>query len=194
METDGQEPDNHDLGATGPGTEDSSIHYPGKDSKNLATRSDYKMLIERSWADIHHSRIQEWRALLAITAGHVLIWQGVQFLPQATSHWRLPAAMGLGAAAAFVAIVGCLISWRHRKLMRVKLCWIYKAEDYLGLIKRDGRNGGIIPANRDFERDIQWEGWERLRPGSTTWYITLLYGILVVFDLLAGLSLAIGTP
>ena len=174
--------------------DESPIYCPRKSGHNRATRRDYKLLIERSWADIHHSRIQEWRALLAITAGHVLIWQGVQFIPQTSGPTRSLVAIGLGLTAAFVALVGCFISLRHRKLMRVKLSWIYKAEDYLGLIKRDERKGGIIPTHDDFEGEIPWEGLEPLRRGSTTWYIVLLYGTVVVFDVFAGVGFALGTP
>ncbi len=37
----------------------------------MARKEDYRLIIEREWADIHHSRVQEWTCLGVVTGTHL---------------------------------------------------------------------------------------------------------------------------
>jgi len=163
---------------------------------------DYRMLIKRAWEDLHHSRTQEWRALVAITGAHLVIFQAVKYgyaEPFLTGDaW--PALVGGGISLA-AACVGALVVFRHRRLMQVKMRWIYRAEDFLGLIRAtsedelteagdgtesvDTEDPGIIPRNRRLETPIKWNGLSWPRFLSTSWLILALFVLLILLDTVA---------
>lgn len=169
---------------------------------------DYRLLITSSWEDIHHSRTQEWRALVAITGAHLVIFQAINYGYQrdALSGLVWPALVGGGIALA-AAISGALMACRHRRLMRVKVRWIYRAEWFLGLVrektekviadeeeksvnrKNDGtdipfdpKDKGIIPRDLKLETLRTWQGISWPRFLSTSWLILFLFALLGLLD------------
>jgi len=40
---------------------------------------NYRLLIEREWADLHHSRVQEWTALGVVAGAHLGLIQLASF-------------------------------------------------------------------------------------------------------------------
>ncbi len=146
----------------------------------------YRMLVEREWADLHHSRVQEWTALGVVTGAHVGLLQLFAFvhdkaLPVAFSTLAL---LG-GALAAAFAVFGLLMTLRHRQLMSVKLGWIYAAEEQLGLIKTDTNTQGIIPEHAEMKRTIQWKGLGIPRAFSTSWLLACFYVLFLIVDTVA---------
>lgn len=147
-------------------------------------RQDYRLLIEREWADIHHSRVQEWTALGVVTGAHLGILQLLIFIQDLSVPVPFPilAVIGLVLGIAF-AIIGVLITCRHRQLMRVKLNWIFQAEDKLDLIKDEDNPDGIIPRSAEMQRSPDWRGLMLPRFLSTSWLILCLYSLLAFLDL-----------
>ena len=118
----------------------------GQCNEKCPTEDSYRLLIEREWADVHHSRIQEWSALGVITGAHIGLIQLLKITKEEPT-FSLPIAALIGCILGFLFVcIGILITCRHRYLMWVKLSWIYDAEDKLCLIKKDPSNlAGIIP-------------------------------------------------
>ena len=83
------------------------------------------------------------------------------------------------------SILGGLITLRHRRLMRVKLFWIFEAEDRLGLIKDPENPGGIIPREDAEQFPVKWRGLSMPRVFSTSFLILAFYGLLLAIDVLA---------
>jgi len=181
-------------------------------SNGRPCREDYRLLINRAWEDIHHSRTQEWRALVAITGAHLVIFQAINYGYQREALQGLDWLALVGGGIAFLAATGgALMACRHRRLMRVKMRWIYRAEQFLGLIRvstdddlhelakeaeeAGERTGGLDPARADDPGIIpknpklgtpkRWKGlsWPRLL--STSWLILSLFVLLGVLDVFA---------
>jgi len=74
---------------------------------------------------------------------------------------------------------------RHRQLMKVKLGWIYQAEEHLGLIKTPGNEkDGIIPEDAKMKAPLEWKGLAFPRILSTSGIILFFYLILLAIDIL----------
>jgi len=140
-------------------------------------------LIENEWRDIHHSRLQEWSALGVVTGVHIALTQIPKLLVD--THFKVNphvfAVTGLIASALF-AVVGMLLTFRHRRLMQIKLNWIYEAEANLGLIKTDQSPFGVIPLQAQMSPTRQWRGLALPRLLSTSGLIALFYAILILVD------------
>ena len=149
-------------------------------------KEDYRMLIENEWKDLHHSRMQEWSALAAITAAHVGI---ISLLNYAKGLVEGGGFSLIAWAATFVAVMlavlGCLLTMRHRRLMVIKFDWIYNAELKLGLIKTEENPDGIIPlAQLDKKTQRGWKGLLFPRLLSTSGLMFLFYLGLIIVDIL----------
>ncbi len=143
---------------------------------------DYRFLIEREWADIHHSRLQEWSALGVVAASHFALFQLFDFASKfAPSQVSAVAMAGLSFGVLF-SLLGVLITCRHSHLMRTKLTWIFEAEDHLGLIKDAENPGGIIPRALKAPKPSERVRLALPRPLSTGGLIICLYLLLGAFD------------
>jgi hypothetical protein len=164
---------------------------------------NYRFFIENEWKDIHHSRIQEWSALGLIAAIHIGLVQLLKLLNETNSYeiqidFLIP-------ICCFIALIfssfGVLMVCRHRRLMWIKLNWIFEAEEKLGLIKNSDNPNGIIPEDYrmkkyskvDYEMQINKEKvsnskktiWNKLmwpRRLSTSWLMVMLYIIFGIID------------
>jgi hypothetical protein len=151
----------------------------------MPKREDYRLLIEREWADLHHARAQEWTALGVVTGAHLGLIQLVGLAEGAS----LPLGRGVlvviaGVLAAIFCILGGLMTCRHRQLMKVKLGWIYHAERHIGLIKTKDNPNGIIPENAKMENPVEWRGLALPRLLSTSGLILSFYAVLLLVDIL----------
>lgn len=142
-----------------------------------------RTFIQLEWADLHHSRVQEWTALGIVAAAHLALMQAAAFLLERQEGAVSSGVLMLVASgvAAVFAIFGILITWRHRHLMKVKLHWIFEAEDRLGLIA-DETHDGIIPRAEAPVRSHAWKGLAAPRPLSTGGLITGFYVLLIAID------------
>lgn len=159
-------------------------------SKKGATpeAADYRLLIERQWADIHHSRSQKWTALGVVTGAHLGILQLMVFVHGLSIDipFRLLAIIGAMMALVF-AIIGTLMTCRHRRLMVVKIHWISRAENALGLLRTEHNPDGIIPPPPSLEKPSPgWRGLMLPRFLSTSWLIMCIYLMLGMLDILSG--------
>ncbi len=150
---------------------------------------DYRMLIECEWADLHHSRSQEWTALGVTTGAHLGILQLIVMSMETT----LPIANSIivigGAVIGIIfAITGALMTMRHRNVMLVKLSWIFKAEDALGLIEGEDCPKGVIPRRREIPPAPAWNALALPRLFSTSFLIIQFYLLLILLDI-AGIVL-----
>jgi len=147
---------------------------------------DYRLLIEREWADIHHSRVQEWTALGVVTGAHIGILQLIRLLHQANTAFSFSTIAIIGSfTAALFAIFGVLMTCRHRHLMKIKLGWIYTAEEHLGLVHTAKNTKGIIPENAEIKVSREWKRLALPRPLSTSWLILCFYILLLLIDVLS---------
>ena len=151
----------------------------------MPSPEDYKLLIEREWADLHHSRVQEWTALGVIMGTHLGLIQLVKLAIDAQVPVQASTLIG-GASVigALFAILGALMTCRHRHLMKIKLGWIYEAENYLGLIKTKANPRGVIPENAKMSVPVQWRGLALPRLLSTGGLMLCFYLLLLVIDTL----------
>ena len=154
----------------------------------------YRLLVERQWADLHHSRIQEWTALGVVTGAHLGLIQLVKLIKEAAVIINIPTlVIFTSIIGALFSILGALMTCRHRQLMKVKLGWIYEAEEHLGLIKTQGNEEeGIIPDNAKMKTQIQWKGLAIPRILSTSGIILCFYIILFAIDTFALITFGLG--
>jgi hypothetical protein len=149
--------------------------------------ADYRLLIEREWDDIHHSRGQEWTALGVVTGAHLGILQLLVFVHGLTISlpFRLLAIVGSALALIF-GLLGILMTCRHRRLMYIKIDWIAQAEEALGLLKTEHNPAGIIPPPLSMKKPSpEWRGLMLPRFLSTSWLILCMYLMLGILDLLS---------
>lgn len=144
---------------------------------------DYRMLVEREWADLHHSRIQEWSALGVVAGTHIGLVQLVNLAADANVTANIPIiAVLAGFLAAIFSVLGALMTCRHRHLMTVKLGWIYQAEHHLGLVKTGANPTGVIPENAKMMASIEWRSLALPRLLSSSGIILSFYVVLFVID------------
>ena len=154
---------------------------------NKPDKDDYRMLIENEWKDLHHSRIQEWSALGAITAAHFGIITFLDYVRgfDLSKSNLLAIAWTALLVAIFLAVLGGLLTMRHRRLMVIKFDWIYNAEFQLGLIKTKENPEGVIPENQlDHKTQKGWRGLLFPRLLSTSGLMILFYAGLIILDIL----------
>lgn len=149
------------------------------------SEDSYRALMQNEWADIHHSRIQEWSALGVVTGAHIALTPLLRLLGEAgvPTPTSIMAVIGCLFALAFTTI-GALVTCRHRRLMYIKLNWIYDAETKLRLIKSEDNPVGIIPEAARFAGNSTWKGLMWPRPLSTSGLLLLFYLLFVAFDLM----------
>lgn len=153
---------------------------------NKPEKEDYRILIDNEWKDIHHSRIQEWSALGVITGAHLGIITLLDFAKDSAEsiNFQLIAWVGI-LTGIFFSAIGIFMTMRHRRLMIIKLDWIYNAELKLGLIKTDKNPDGVIPEIQlDPKSRKSWRGLVFPRLLSTSGLITLFYFALILLDVL----------
>ena len=163
----------------------SRAEWQGEDRKEiLMTEKTMIEMMKMEWADIHHSRIQEWSALGAVAGAQIAVTQSPKLLKE-TEVTLLPTAtavVGCLIGIAF-AIIGVLITCRHRQLMQMKLGWIFKLEERLGLVITAENPAGIIPKEIEMPSTKGWCGLSRPRWRSTSGLILSLYTLFFLFDL-----------
>lgn len=149
--------------------------------------------IQSEWADVHHSRVQEWTALGIVAGIHFGLTQTVGPLKE---HLEFPIETLIVASATVgvvFSLLGILITFRHRHLMRVKLNWIYKAESKLNLIEEKDGDGGIIPIDDAPTKAYRWKGLAAPRLSSTGGLIVCIYALLIIIDVFVIYATKIGT-
>jgi len=174
------------------------------------TAENYRFFIQTEWNDIHHSRIQEWSALGIIAAIHIGLIQLLKLINETDFGKNLIDLLTpiCCIIALLFSILGILMVCRHRRLMWIKLNWIFEAEEKLGLIKENENPNGIIPSSyrmkkyssdkykehvnkekesesvsdsNNYEKSI----WNKLmwpRRLSTSWLMAMLYIIFGIID------------
>lgn len=150
----------------------------------MADPEDYRLLIEREWADLHHSRLQEWTALGVVAGAHLGLIQISQLAADANIDVPIPTVVATAAViGAALSILGALMTCRHRQLMKVKLGWIYTAEEKLGLVKTALTPEGVIPENAKMKVSAEWKDLALPRLLSTSGLILSFYAVFLLIDL-----------
>jgi hypothetical protein len=155
-------------------------------SKTITTdqKNALLKLMELEWRDIHHSRIQEWSALGAVTGAHIALFQTPRILAEAGFSLGVGPAEALGCAlGALFAIIGALITGRHRNLMQHKLRWIYDAEVLAGLVRTAQTPYGVLPKSIAMVEEPKWRGLSFPRFLSTSGLMLSFYLTFLTFDL-----------
>ncbi|RLB75509.1 MAG: hypothetical protein DRH24_19480, partial [Deltaproteobacteria bacterium] len=88
-----------------------------------------------------------------------------------------------GIFGTILSVIGALMTCRHRRLMQVKLGWIYQAELHLGLIKTKQNPDGIIPSSATMQSKIEWRGLSLPRLLSTSGLILCFYVMFFLLDI-----------
>lgn len=115
----------------------------------IQVAENYRFFIENEWKDIHHSRIQEWSALGLISGIHIGLIQLLKLINETDFFKNLIDFLTpiCCIIALVFSVIGILMVCRHRRLMWIKLNWIFEAEEKLGLIKDSENPDGIIPSS-----------------------------------------------
>lgn len=155
--------------------------------------ASYRLLIERQWADIHHSRVQEWSAVGVVIGAHIGILQVLHMIKDLSFWISFSWIVVMGACLGVLfAIIGVLMTMRHRYLMFVKIGWIYQAEWHLGLVETPENPTGIIPKDTMMAERREWEGlcWPRFL--STSFFTLCFYSLLLILDVLTAIAFCLG--
>jgi uncharacterized membrane protein (DUF485 family) len=96
--------------------------------KEIATN-----LIDIYWKDIHHSRNQDWKFLLAVLASILGLGQSESIL----------AKLGFSLLGIGISVIGAIIAHEHRKLLVKKTCVIEHLECIIS--KGDPDASGVLP-------------------------------------------------
>lgn len=151
-------------------------------------------MMKLQWADIHHSRLQEWSGLGVVAGAQIAITQIPKFLKE-TDVALLPTAtavVGFLVGIAF-AIIGVLITCRHRRLMEKKFNLLFKIEGQLGLVITDDNPAGIIDKDARMPYDADpHKVLSRPRALSTSGLILTFYALFFLFDLSCLVLLLVG--
>ncbi len=158
----------------------------GNEAADHPSPEAYHVFIGAEWRDLHHSRLQEWSALGVVVGAHFAIFQVVKVVREIAPEIGVEVSVLVGAiVAGLFAVFGGLITMRHRHLMRVKLYWIFQAEDRLGLVKDDRNPRGVFPREDAPQEPGSWKSLSWPRPLSTSGLILFFYVLLLVLDLTA---------
>ena len=150
----------------------------------MTESESYRLLVEREWADLHHSRVQEWTALGVVAGVHLGLIQLAGFAINEKIGIDPQVVINIaGIFGTILSIIGALMTCRHRRLMQVKLGWIYQAELHLGLIKTDENPDGIIPVSAAMQSKIEWRGLSLPRFLSTSGLIFCFYLMFFFLDI-----------
>ena len=121
-------------------------------------------MYDATWEDIRHSRMQEWKVLEVIALAFIaLVGLGIQ------EEFRGVSVI-FGMFIAIFAVLGCLVTLRHRSLFAEKMELIKNIETTLGLGTVD-----ILP--------MAWKkrnGIKILRIGSTSFFLMAIYVALAL--------------
>jgi len=141
-------------------------------------------LIANEWADLRHSRMQEWSALGVVTGAHLAMTQ----IPKVLDMDSFSAGLGIGCSIFLLvfAVIGMVIVCRHRRLMCTKLNWIYEAEERMGLIKSADNPKGILNPNVRMDATGEWQGLMLPRKYSVSWMLLIYFILFAVLDVLCG--------
>jgi hypothetical protein len=150
-----------------------------------------RTFMELEWADLHHSRVQEWTALGVVAGVHVGLIQLVSFVVEKGAAAPYPLIVAASGIASAFAVFGMLITGRHRHLMNVKLHWIFRAEERLGLVGTDRLNG-IIQRGETPTAGYSWKGLAWPRPFSTGGLLMGFYLLLILADILVAMTVRAG--
>lgn len=154
---------------------------------------DYRLLIEKEWADFHHSRTQEWTALGVVSGIHLAIIHLFDTFKMGETG-STPSVILVGGSLLGIvfAVVGGLVTCRHERLKKIKIQWIARAEHFRGLLRTDSSekptledgslNPRIILCKIPLDEDIPWDGLSCPRLLSTSWLILCFYGFMVLVD------------
>jgi hypothetical protein len=155
--------------------------------------NDYRVFLEREWADFHHSRMQEWTALGVIIGIHFGIVQLLD-LARSESSGRAPTEIVVAGALVGIvfAVLGSLVTCRHERLKKIKLNWIGRAEYFRGLMRekkgepamlsKGNPNPRIVPFRDGIWQDVPWRGLSVPAALSTSGLILAFYALLVLVD------------
>ena len=150
-------------------------------------RKDLRLLIKTTWADVHHSRIQEWSALGVVTGSHFGLFSLMRFLHELSQKGgiafatTLPWVSLLGVA---FCVLGALFTFRVRELITLQMGWIRDCEERLGLI---GKPGSVIGSPEGLRGGrLLVKDYLRLPPLlSGSGLIFLFYVVLALSDVLS---------
>jgi hypothetical protein len=134
---------------------------------------NYRFIIEDCWKDVHHSRNQDWTALGVVFGAHLGIFNLLEYLKVKISSLHIESIYYIIGSISGIALslIGALIAYRHRSLMKLKMQWITAAEIKLGLLKTQGNPSGIIDP-------------KKYKGISNSWLIISIYLLFIIVDLL----------
>jgi hypothetical protein len=142
-------------------------------SNNNLHEVNYRFIIEDCWKDVHHSRNQDWTALGVVFGAHLGIFNLLEYLKVKISSLHIESIYYIIGSISGIALslIGALIAYRHRSLMKLKMQWITAAEIKLGLLKTQGNPSGIIDP-------------KKYKGISNSWLIISIYLLFIIVDLL----------
>lgn len=116
-------------------------------------------MYDATWEDIRHSRLQEWK-VLEVTALAFIAMAGLGFQEEFKG-----VSVILGIFIAIFAMLGLLVTLRHRNLFSEKMELIRNIENALGLGTID-----ILPRAWKEKKSIKI-----FRIGSTSFFLMIIY-------------------
>ncbi|MDX2440183.1 MAG: hypothetical protein QNK40_06480 [Desulfobacterales bacterium] len=108
--------------------------------------ANYRLVVQDSWKDIHHSRNQDWTALGAILAAQFGVFKIIETFSEKGERLIDQPKIYLVACLAGIVLsyAGLCVTRRHKSLSKIKLDWITEAENRLGVLKSTRNPMGII--------------------------------------------------
>ena len=155
------------------------------DKKRYPADETLRHFIGTEWADLHHSRIQEWSALGVVAGLHVAFLEVLRIVEPWKNSDHGPLWVVAAWVVIFSAVNGILMTCRHRHLFEKKIGWIRKAETRLGLIQKKKGDPEIMgPGTGKYGFSLRWD-WAQLalpRFLSTSFFILLFYLFFIAMD------------
>ena len=140
-------------------------------NESIDTNENYRLIIDSSWKDIHHSRNQDWTSLGVVFGAHIGIFQLLNYLKEKMTSPSISISYAIGALLGIIlSVIGALIAYRHRDLLKEKIKWITEAERRMGLLNTEDNPLGIIDA----------KGYKGI---SNSWLIITIYAIFILIDI-----------
>ena len=162
-------------------------------SLGAASKKDYRLFIEQAWKDIHHSRVQEWSALgLVITLHYSIITITMILINKKQYNITSMEYIVLSAPIVNIiyAIIGILITMKHRTIMNRKIAAIKHAECKIGLIKsKDNMYDIINPIENMRAEKIILNAFTIPGYKSVSGLLVMAYSMLIILDILCILYL-----